>query len=220
MRDALSEAGLSVCVEVVNVVGSSAMSESMYHVRKTSFGLKRKYRISADDGTGRAGELVGVADKQLKASDEIVIYRDEERRDRLAVVLENSAGFLASLVGYEVFDAAGEKLGSFGVLVKKSIERTSWDFEQPGVGRLVGLERSLKTARVRRIVGFAGGTAGELVNAVTKYHFDFRRDGTLMFSIDKPKVLDDWYRITVREPSINRVLVFALAVTMEARQRG
>lgn len=196
------------------------MSEFIYHVRKTSIGIKRKYRISADDGAGRPGALVGYAEKQLKVSDEIVIYRDEERSERLAVVRESSEGFLASLTGYDVFDAAGKRLGSFGVLVKKSVERTTWEFEQPAVGRITGSERSLKTARLRRLVSFGGGTAGEIANAVMKYHFDFFRGDEPMFSIEKPKVLDDWYRLTVHDSGIDRMLLFALAITMEARQRG
>lgn len=196
------------------------MSESVYHVRKFSIGLKRKYRISADDGAGQPGDLLGYAEKQLKASDEVVLYRDEGRAERLATVRESSAGFLAALTGYEVFDVGGQRLGSFGVLVKKSVERTTWEFEQPGLGRFAGTERSVKTARMRRLIGLAGGTAGEILNALTKYHFDFVRDDTPMFSIEKPKLLDDWYRLKVYVDSTDLILLFALAVTMEARQRG
>jgi len=119
-----------------------------YHVRKTSIGLKRKYRITADDGTGRPGALLGYAEKQLKAADEIVIYRDEARGERLATVRESSAGLLASLKGYEVFDPTGSRLGSFGLLARKSAQRTTWELEQPSLGRrLTGTERSLATAR-------------------------------------------------------------------------
>ena len=197
-----------------------AVSEQTFHVRKTSLGVKRKYQFSADDGAGRPGAAMGYAEKQLKVADEIIIYRDETRAERVAVVRESSAGFLAALTGYEVFDAAQARLGSFGVLARQSLERTTWEFEQSGLGRFTGSERSLRTARMRRLVGFGAGTAGELINAVTKYHFDFARDGEGAFSIEKPKVLDDWYRIVLRDPAIDRTLLFALAVTMEARQRG
>lgn len=202
------------------IAHDGAVSESVYHVRKTSLGLKRKYRISADDGHGKPGAELGYAEKELKASDEIVIYRDDSRTEVLAEVKESSTGFLASLTGYEVFDASRNRLGAFGVLVKKSMERTTWEFEQPDLGRFTGTERSLKTARLRRMISFGGGTAGEIINAVTKYHFDFLRDGEPMFSIEKPKVLDDWYRLTVHDDAVDRMLLFALAVTMEARQRG
>lgn len=54
-----------------------------------------------------------------------------------------------------------------------------------------------------------------------KYHFDFVGvDGERMLSIEKPKVLDDWYRLTVFDDALDRTLLFALVVTMEARQRG
>ncbi|SDS22824.1 hypothetical protein [Microlunatus soli] len=197
------------------------MTASTYHVRKISLGLKRKYRLSADDGAGQPGALVGYAEKQLKAADEIIIYRDEERTEQIAVVRESSAGFVASLTGYEVIDNAGECLGTFGVLPRKSVERTTWQFDQPTVGRLTGTERSLATARVRRLIGLFGDAPGQVINAVIKYHFDFVDErGGVGFSIEKPKVLDDWYRITVHDQSIDDILLLALAITMEARQRG
>ncbi|NDZ78499.1 hypothetical protein G3I19_08165 [Streptomyces sp. SID10853] len=195
------------------------MPTSIYHVRKTSLGLKRKYRISADDGKGKPGKPLGYAEKQLKMSDELDIYTDERRSEKLVTVRESSKGWLAALTGYEAFDHEGRLLGSFAVLPKKSVDRTTWEFEQPGLGRLIGRERSVATARARRLLTLFD-TVGEIAGAFVKYHFDFSRDGEPVFSIDKPKVFDDWYRLTVHEDSVDRQLLFALAVTMEARQRG
>ncbi|WP_301124670.1 hypothetical protein [Streptomyces cacaoi] len=195
------------------------MPTSLYHVRKTSLGPKRKYRISADDGKGGPGEPLGYAEKQLKMSDELDLFADDRRSQKLATVRESSRGWLAALTGYEVFDDEGRLLGSFGLLPKKSVGRTTWEFEQPGLGRLTGAERSVRTARARRLLTLFD-TAGEIAGALVKYHFDFVRDGEPVFSIDKPKVFDDWYRLTVREDDVDRRLLFALAVTMEARQRG
>jgi hypothetical protein len=42
------------------------MPESTYHVLKVSLGLKRKYRISADDGSGKPGSSLGYAEKSSK----------------------------------------------------------------------------------------------------------------------------------------------------------
>jgi len=191
---------------------------SIYHVRKVSLGLKRKYRILADDGSGKPGSPLGYAEKQLKVADELAIYRDERRTEKLVSVRESSQGWLAAITGYEAFDREERLLGSFGVLMKKSIERTTWQFEQPGIGRFTGTERSVRTARARRLLAF-GGAVGEIAGALVKYHFDFERDGKPVFSIEKPKVLDDWYKLTVHEDAIDRQLLFALAVTMEARQQ-
>lgn len=193
------------------------MPTSTFHVRKVSVGLKRKYRISADDGTGRPGELLGYAEKQLKVADEFALFRDEQRTQLLATVRESSRGWLAAITGYEVFAADERLLGSFGVLARKSIERSTWQFEQPGIERLVGAERSIATARVRRLLT-VGGALGVIAGALVRYHFDFKRDGATVFSIDKPKVFDDWYRLTVHDDAIDTTLLFALAVAMEARQ--
>jgi hypothetical protein len=195
------------------------MPPTTYHVRKFSIGPKRKYRIFDDDGKGRPGPLIGYAEKQLKMSDELAVYRDEERAEKLVTVRESSKGWLASLTGYEAFGPEERLLGSFGVLVKKSVDRTTWEFEQPGLGRFTGTERSVRTARGRRLLGL-GGAVGEIAGALVKYHFDFERDGEPAFSIEKAKVLDDLYRLTVHEDAVDRPLLFALAVTMEARQRS
>lgn len=50
--------------------------------------------------------------KQLKVGDEVFIYRDGERTARAATARESSASIVASLIGYEVFDAAETRLGS------------------------------------------------------------------------------------------------------------
>lgn len=194
------------------------MPVSTYHVRKVSLGLKRKYQISADDGSGRPGAPLAYAEKELKVADELAVYRDKERTEKLVTVRESSQGWLAALTGYEAFDHEERLLGSFGVLVKKSLERTTWQFEQPGLGRLIGTERSPGKARARRLLAL-GGAVGEIAGALVNYDFDFGQDGQLVFSIEKPRVFDDWYRLTVHEDGVDRQLLFALAVTMEARQQ-
>ena len=110
-------------------------------------------------------------------------------------------------------------VGSFGVLPKKSCDRTTWECEQPGLGRLTGTERSVATARARRLLT-PFDTVGEMAGALARSHFGFAREGEPVFSIDKPKVFDDWYRLSVHEEAVDRQLLFAPAVTMEARQRG
>lgn len=197
------------------------MTASISHVRKVSLGFKRRYRLSADDGAGRPGAPVGFAEKRLTAADEVVIFSDEQRSKRVAVIRESSAGFRASLTGYEALDDAGECIGTFAVLPMKSVQRSTWEFEQPPLPRMTGTERSLSTARVRRLIGVLGDAAGKIVNALIRYHFDFvGEDGETRFSIEKPRVLDDWYRITSHDPAIDRRLLFALALVMESRQRG
>lgn len=196
------------------------MSESVYHVKKISLGLKRKYLLSADDGSGRPGESLGYAEKQLTIADRLEIFQDRSRQVRVATVQESKDGLVAALVGYDVVDEAGVRMGSFRSVPSKSIDRTTWDFEQTGLGRLRGRERSGRTAAGRRAVGLVSGFAGQFVNALAKYHFDFERDGELMFSIEKPKVFDDWYRLTVRSDRLEPMLLFGLVMTMEFRVRG
>ena len=192
------------------------MPASIYHVRKVSLGFKRKYRILADDGTGRPGAPFSYAEKKLKVDDELVIYRDEQRTEELVRIRESSKSWLAALTGYEAFDREGCLLGSFGVVVTKSVDRSTWELDQPGLGQLVGTERNPTAARVRRLLAL-GGAVGEIAGALVRIHFDFGRDGETSFSIEKPKVFDDWYRLVVHDDALDQRLLFALAVTMEAR---
>jgi hypothetical protein len=150
-------------------------------------------------------------------ADELAIYRDEQRTEKLVSIRESSRGWLAAMTGYEAFDRDGQLLGSFGVLLKKSAERSTWEFEQPGLGQFTGTERSAGKAWLRRLLQI-GGAVGEIASALVNCDFDFTRDGEPVFSIEKPRVLGDWYKLTVHEDAIDRQLLFALAVTMEARQ--
>jgi hypothetical protein len=88
---------------------------SIYHVRKVSLGFKRKYQIMADDGSGKPGSPLGYAEKELKVVDELAIYRDERRTEKLVSIRESSQGWLAAITGYEAFDREERLLGSFGV---------------------------------------------------------------------------------------------------------
>ena len=50
--------------------------------------------------------------KLLKVADELVIYRDERRTEKLVTVRESSQGWLTAITGYEAFDREEELLGS------------------------------------------------------------------------------------------------------------
>lgn len=55
---------------------------------------------------------LGYAEKLLKVADELVIYRDERRTEKLVTVRESSQGWLTAITGYEAFDREEELLGS------------------------------------------------------------------------------------------------------------
>lgn len=197
---------------------AAGASFSAYHVRKVSWGMRRKYRIYADDGAGRPGQQIAYAEKHLTMADQITFYRDRQRDEVLVRVRESSQGWLSALTGFEAFDGGGHLLGSFGVLVRQSLDRTTWQLDQPGVGRFVGTERSRRTAWGRRLLGL-GGAAGEVVGALVRVHYDFAGESGPAFSIEKPRLLEDWYRLTVHDRALDADLLLALVVAMETRQR-
>jgi len=62
---------------------------STCHVRKVSVGLKRTYRISAGDGTGRGGELLGMP-RTAQSRRRIRLFRDEQCTQLVATVHDDA----------------------------------------------------------------------------------------------------------------------------------
>ena len=50
------------------------------------------------------------------------------------------------------------------------------------------------------------------------YHFDFKVDGKLVFSVARKFSLRDRYMITIEDPSVDRRAVIAMAVALDALQ--
>ena len=50
------------------------------------------------------------------------------------------------------------------------------------------------------------------------YHFDFVRDGAVAFSVNRKFSLRDRYVITIKDPQLDRRLVIAMAVALDALQ--
>ncbi|GAA4550904.1 hypothetical protein [Amycolatopsis samaneae] len=189
------------------------MNEGNYYLAKTSLGLKRKYELSADDGSGKPGELLGYAEKQLKLSEEVVLYRDKTKNEPLARLREKADVSQFSGDGFDVVDAQGELLGSVTRDLRASLRRPTWQVEQPGLGAMVGVQRGKPTA-ARSMAGLVGMVA-DVVNPVSKRAFDFTLNDKQMFSISKVKRLDDLYLIKLDDPAVDRTLVFVASVALE-----
>jgi uncharacterized protein YxjI len=81
--------------------------------------------------------------------------------------------------------------------------------EQPGWGSATGQERNLLVALMRR---FADLT-------FWPYHFDFASpDGQTAFSVEKKWGIRDTYLVTIHDPRLDRRLVIAMAVALDALQ--
>lgn len=110
---------------------------------------------------------------------------------------------------YDVTDATGTPIGLFRKDFAKSLLRSTWHVEQPGVGTATGQERDQVVAILRRFFSSLSWLP---------YHFDFVIDGQPAFSVIKKWGLRDRYVVDIPHPRFDRRLVMAMAVALDALQ--
>ncbi|WNV83740.1 hypothetical protein [Umezawaea sp. Da 62-37] len=177
--------------------------------------MVNRYEIFADDGAGEPGALVAfVEQKRMAFKEQVTIYTDSSK----AVVL---AGFKARKVidlasGYDVLDGNGQPIGFFRKDFGKSLINSTWHLDQPGAATATGRERSQGVAIFRRIWNFIPFI--ENFPFPMRYHFDFARGGQPVFNVDKKTWLRDHYLLEIKDPYIDRRVVIAQAVAVDALQ--
>lgn len=169
--------------------------------------MVNRYEVHTADASGAPAQLVAFAEqKRMALKEQVTLYTDESRSSVLA-------GFKARKVldlgaTYDITDGSGASIGLFRKDFAKSLLRSTWHLEQPSWGTATGQERNLLVALLRR---FADLT-------FWPYHFDFTRNGTPAFDITKKWGLRDRYVVTIQDPQIDRRLVIAMAVALDALQ--
>jgi uncharacterized protein YxjI len=176
------------------------------HLKQRITLMVNQYEVHASDNSGNPTELVAFAQqKRMALKEQVTLYTDSTKKQVVA-------GFKARQVidlgaTYDVTDGSGAPIGTFRKDFARSLLQSTWHLEQPSVGVLTGTERSILVALLRRfVVGFL------------PYHFDFVRDGRVAFSVNKKFALRDRYVITVNDPQLDRRLVIAMAVALDALQ--
>jgi len=176
------------------------------HLKQRITLMVNQYEVFASDAGGRPSDLIAFAQqKRMALKEQVTLYTDGSKSQVLA-------GFRARQVidlgaTYDVTDSSGATIGSFRKDFAKSLLQSTWHIEQPSTGTITGKERSLPVALLRRFLfGFL------------PYHFDFVRQGTLAFSVTKKFALRDRYVITINDPELDRRLVIAMAVALDALQ--
>ena len=175
--------------------------------------MVNRYDIRAlRDGT--PGELFAMAQqKRMALRESVTFYADEGRRQPVF-------GFRADRkldVGatYAVTDGSGRMIGSFRKDFARSLLRSTWHLDQPGMGSLVGRERNVAVAVLRRVWEFI-----PFLNAIPfvwPLHFDFTAaNGTPVLSVERGVSLRDRYVVTVHSPALDRRLAAAVAVGLDA----
>src|SRR3954454_12305756 len=111
--------------------------------------MVNRYVVTMEAPRGAEGPMVAFAEqKRMTMREEVTLYTDESRaavlcRFKARQVFDPSAT-------YDVWDHEGNALGMFRKDFAKSLMRSTWHLEQPGI-TAVGRERSAGVAIGRRV---------------------------------------------------------------------
>jgi uncharacterized protein YxjI len=172
--------------------------------------MVNQYEIYAAKTDGSEGELLAFAQqKRMAFKEQVTLYADDTKQQPVL-------GFKARRVmdlgaTYDITDPSGNAIGLFRKDFKQSLLRSTWHLEQPGPAAIgaTGQERSMLVAILRRFVDSLSWLP---------YHFDFLIDGQPAFSVAKRWGLRDRYDVEISHPQLDRRLVIAMAVGLDALQ--
>lgn len=183
-------------------------SQRQLHIRQRVRLMVNQYEVRAGGPDGSEGEMVAFAQqKRMAFREQVTLYTDDSKRQP---VLSFKARQVLDLgATYDVMDASGNPIGLFRKDFAQSLLRSTWHLEQPGVGVTTGRERNLPVALLRRFVDQLSWLP---------YHFDFMLNGQVAFSVVKKWGLRDRYLVDIPNERIDRRLVIAMAVALDALQ--
>ncbi len=178
------------------------------YVRQRIRMMVNQYEVLAAMPDGSEGGMLAFAQqKRVAFKEQVTLYTDDSKQYPLL-------GFKARQVidlgaTYDVTDPNGQPIGLFRKDFKQSLLRSTWHLEQPQLPPMVGQERNAMLGVLRRFIEAA---------TFIPYHFDFTANGEPVFSVDKQWGIRDKYTIDIHHPHIDRRLVIAMAVALDALQ--
>ncbi len=177
--------------------------------------MVNQYEVHAEGPGGEEGELLAFAQqKRLAFKEQVTLYSDDSKSRPILGFKARKRIDLAS--AYDITDAHGQPIGVFRKDFKKSLIASTWHLEQPGLGVTTGSERNKFVAVLRRVWNFIPYV--ENLPFAWPYHFDFYAGDQVVFSVDKKFGFRDRYVIEINDPRLDRRLVIAQAVGLDALQ--
>jgi len=168
--------------------------------------MVNQYTVHLAEPDGTPGPVVAFAEqKRLALKEQVTVYTDESRS---RVLTGFKARTVVDFAGeYDVVDEAGKPIGKFWKRGMRSLLRSTWHLQQPGLPTLTGQERNPVVAVLRRFVDALSWLP---------YHFDFSIGASIAFPVDSRWGIRDTYLINVRDPRLDRRLVIAMAIALDA----
>ncbi|GAA1770980.1 MULTISPECIES: hypothetical protein [Streptomonospora] len=170
--------------------------------------MVNQYEVRTLLPDGSEGDLIAFAQqKRLAFKEQVTLYTDDSKQ---YPVLGFKARQVVDLgATYDVTDHNGQPVGNFRKDFKQSLLRSTWHLEQPGLFTATGQERNQVLGILRRFIDAA---------KFVPYHFDFVAGEHPIFSIDKRWGIRDRYTVQIQDPNVDRRLVIAMAVALDALQ--
>jgi uncharacterized protein YxjI len=170
--------------------------------------MVNQYEVHEVAPDGSEGALLAFAQqKRLAFKEQVTLYADDTKQ---VPVLGFKARSVIDLgAAYDVTDAGGNPIGLFRKDFARSLLRSTWHLEQAGIGTMTGQERKMLVAILRRFVDSLSWLP---------YHFDFKVGEQTIFSVVKKWGLRDRYLVDIHDPRVDRRLVIAMAVALDALQ--
>ncbi|GAA4668829.1 hypothetical protein [Amycolatopsis dongchuanensis] len=186
-----------------------------FHLHQKVTVMVNRYEVFADDGQGEPGPLVAfVEQKRMTFKEQVTLYTDAGKQSVLAAFRARKVIDLAS--AYDVNDGEGRQIGVFGKKFGQSLLRSTWQLDQPGTTSVTVTERNETIALFRRLWDFLPWVGD--IPFPWKYHFDFLRDDTVVATFDKKTRFRDHYVLTISDETLDRRLLLAQAVALDALQ--
>jgi uncharacterized protein YxjI len=189
---------------------TALQAQNTFLVRQKITAFVNRYVISVPTAEGTEGEMVAfVEQKRLAFREEVTFFADEAKTQPLFKFKARQVLDIGAT--YDVTELDGRSIGLFRKDFKKSLLRSTWHLEQPGVLEATGQERSLAVAILRRVQD----------TIPLPFHFDFvAADGHPVMSLTRKMTLAlrDKYLLEVHDPVLDRRLAIAMAVALDALQ--
>lgn len=189
-------------------------AQHAFHIHQKITMMVNRYHVFADDD-GSPGNLVAfVEQKRMKFKEEVTLFADESKTAALGGFKARKALDVSG--SYDVTGPEGRPVGVFRKEFGKSLLRSTWVLDQPGQETITISERNRGMAVFRRIWGFIPWIGDWPFP--WKYHFEFQGGAESVGSFEKKTRFRDHYVVRIGDDSLDRVLLIAQAIALDALQ--
>ena len=192
----------------------SFQKQERFHIHQKITMMVNRYHVFTDVD-GEPGDLVAfVEQKRMKFKEEVTLFTDESKNAVLGGFKARKALDVSG--SYDVKGPGGQPIGLFTKVFGKSLLRSTWQLEQPGMPTVTASERSGGLALFRRVWGLIPWIGDWPFP--WKYHFEFVSGEQNVASFEKKTRFRDHYLLQINEPVLDRTLVVAHAIALDALQ--